>query len=184
MSRSPRRAQEWIQRGARCGMQALLFSIEITRGVAVLCLSQVSELSMKHVLAEQPDFKNEPSAMEMQFAARGDVLLMSVKGHPEIAGKGIEYSWGCSKKYFRKINDCKPTSLHENIKKSMSENNLPLSRVRKFARKAREFARLYYECRGTCIVESHAAVEGMYKKRKTHRSALDMFSNFVDAPHQ
>jgi hypothetical protein len=165
-------------------MQALLFSIEITRGVAVLCLSQVSELSMKHVLAEQPGFKNEPSAMEMQFAARGDVLLMSVKGHPEIAGKGIEYSWGCSKKYFRKINDCKPTSLHENIKKSMSENNLPLSRVRKFARKAREFARLYYECRGTCIVESHAAVEGMYKKRKTHRSALDMFSNFVDAPHQ
>ena len=36
----------------------------------------------------------------------GHVLRMGVKGHPEMAGKGIEYCWGKSKQKFRRdVND-------------------------------------------------------------------------------
>jgi hypothetical protein len=55
----------------------------------------------------------ELSAFEQKFIDRGLVLIMSPKGHPGPAGngKGIEFSWGVSKKYFRKINDCKGKDL-------------------------------------------------------------------------
>ena len=39
------------------------------------------------------DFHREQSALGHLLADRGHVLLMSPKAHPEVAGKGIEYSW-------------------------------------------------------------------------------------------
>ena len=43
------------------------------------------------VMAACPDFKDErPSALEQLVHGRGHILLMSPKGHPELAGKGIE----------------------------------------------------------------------------------------------
>ena len=35
---------------------------------------------------------------------RGHILLMSPKGHPEVAGCGIEFAWGHAKNYFRQNN--------------------------------------------------------------------------------
>ena len=43
------------------------------------------------------------------------ILLMSPKGQPELAGKGIEFSWGVSKEYFRKISNVYGRDLHSNI---------------------------------------------------------------------
>ena len=43
------------------------------------------------------DFAHEKTALEDAFESRGHILRMCVKGHPELAGQGIEYSWGLAK---------------------------------------------------------------------------------------
>jgi hypothetical protein len=52
---------------------------------------------------------------------------MSPKGHPELAGKGIEFSWGVSKKHFRKINNCVGKDLHNSTLKSFTVIDLAQS---------------------------------------------------------
>ena len=68
----------------------------------------------------------------------GDVYHMC---HLELAGQGIEYSWGKAKLTFRRSNDYK--SNDENFSKrlaySLSVDILPLARVRRFARKSNDY---------------------------------------------
>jgi len=90
------------------------------------------------VLANLEDFKSEKSALEELVHSRGHILLMSPKGHPELAGKGVEYAWGAAKLLFRKINDCKVKNMHINILRVMDTDYLTFERCRKFARKARD----------------------------------------------
>ena len=127
-------------------------------------------------------FATEETALQHLVQSRGHILMMSVKGHPEMAGCGIEYCWGKSKHDYRQNNDCVARHLHRNIKNSLSTEGegavLPLARVRKFARKARTYRRIYA---GLAVndPESHAFVERMYKVSKTHRSALDLDFKFI-----
>lgn len=44
-------------------------------------------LSMDHVLGSCPDFHNETSALQTLVEARGHILVMSPKGHCELAGE-------------------------------------------------------------------------------------------------
>ncbi|CAM9599800.1 unnamed protein product, partial [Pylaiella littoralis] len=101
--------------------------------------------NIEKVLQAQPDFKNEKTALKHIVESRGHVLLMSPKCHPEVAGVGIEYSWGFSKQKFRrKHNDENPKNLHANIEKSMcTEEYLTIGRVRRFARRTRDYCRAY-----------------------------------------
>ena len=89
-------------------------------------------LSLRWVLSECWDFAHEKTGLQELVEQRGHILRMCVKGHPEIAGKGIEYSWGRLKqKYRRDVNDRVAAHLHRNIVTSMSrhEKFLPLARV-------------------------------------------------------
>ena len=64
------------------------------------------EKNMEQVLGGLPDFKNERTALQHTVEKRGHILVLSPKFHPEVAGVGIEYSWGMSKlKFRREIND-------------------------------------------------------------------------------
>ena len=65
--------------------------------------------------------------------------MTSPKGHPELAGVGIEYNWGGRKLRFRRDNDCVPKKHSKNAKASFTV--LTLSLVRKYARKARSYPR-------------------------------------------
>ena len=65
------------------------------------------------------------------------------KSHCEIAGMGVEYPWGMSKMHFRRTNDCQPAHLHMDVVNSLSKEVLPLSLVRKSARRTRDFKRAY-----------------------------------------
>ena len=49
--------------------------------------------SMQHVLGQCRDFANKKSAIQEKFRVLGHGLIMSPKGHPELDGKGIEFSW-------------------------------------------------------------------------------------------
>ncbi|CAB1112955.1 unnamed protein product [Ectocarpus sp. CCAP 1310/34] len=74
------------------------------------------DMHVEKVLQALPDFKNERTALQHLVESRGHILLSSPKCHPEVAGVGIEYSWGFSKQKFRrKINDEVPKHLHDNI---------------------------------------------------------------------
>lgn len=65
-----------------------------------------------------PDFANEKTALQHTVESRGHILLLSPKCHPEVAGVGIEYSWGMSKSKFRReINDGVPKNLHANVRR-------------------------------------------------------------------
>ena len=59
---------------------------------------------LRKILLGCEDFKNEVGALEQIVIERGHLLIMSPKGHPELAGVGIEYGWGHAKYLFRKNN--------------------------------------------------------------------------------
>ena len=97
---------------------------------------------------------------------------MSPKGHPELAGKGIEFSWGVSKKYFRKINNCVGKDLHANIMKSFEVLDLTQSmrnsrRTRRY-RDAHDTKRSDYQSH-----DSYLSVEKCVTAHKCHRGMLD-----------
>jgi hypothetical protein len=79
---------------------------------------RTEEWSQRHVLASLPDFEAGLSALEKKYIDRGEIPLFCAKGHPELAGKGVEFCWGVSKRNFRKINDVVAKHLHANIMKS------------------------------------------------------------------
>lgn len=139
------------------------------------------------VLSKLPDFAGERSALQHTVESRGHILLLSPKCHPEVAGVGIEYSWGMSKSKFRReTNDGVPKHLHANIVKSMCrEKILTVGRVRRFARRTRDFCRAYREIAtiegaGGVVPEGKEGIENMRKKHKAHRNILDMEPGFID----
>ena len=116
------------------------------------------------------DFKEEQSAIQKLVEDRGHILLMGVKGHPEMAGVGVEYTWGYSKMVYRRTNTLDPKTLRERAEWTLSPEVMPLDRVRRFARRARSFKRAY-KLLGTRPGEVEVAK--FVKRAKTHRSALD-----------
>lgn len=104
--------------------------------------------------------------------------------HLEFADKGNEYSWGKVKRDFRRYNDSVAKNLHDNVLKLFE--SLLLGRVRKFARKTREYMRAYaksYMRFGATEAdkpEGYHAVLKFVKASKTHRCALDQDYTFVN----
>ena len=131
--------------------------------------------SLPYVLSHCWDFAHEKSALTRLVEARGHILRMCVKGHPELAGVGVEYAWGKAKQMFRRdVNDRVAAHLHKNIVKCFSrlDKFLPLARIRKFARKTRAYRRAYREGQPNSLAD----VEKLVKGYKSHRSA-DVFDN-------
>ena len=120
---------------------------------ADLCAKgKVSEKKIRLKLDSCKDFSTEMTQMQAIAKSLGVQVVITPKAHPEIAGQGIEYSWGYSKLRFRKDNTAaageKVKQLEANIYRSLdinSEHGLNLERVRKFVRKAREYKMVYRE---------------------------------------
>ena len=133
-------------------------------------------MSMDHVLGSCTDFRTEQTALQAMVEARRHILVMSPKGHCELAGQGVEYDWGRQKQHFRRHNKCKTgAGFHALILASMSPRALPLSTSRKFARKARAYRRAYREG----VDNEHAVIEETIKKFRSHRNAVDFAGKFI-----
>lgn len=108
----------------------------------------------------------------------GHILIKSPKCHPEVAGLGIEYSWGLSKmKFKRTINDMQTKNLHANIQKALSRSILSIAQVHKFSRRTRDYRRIYQAIKegmvnNTFDIDSTSfkMLETMRKTYKTHRN--------------
>ena len=168
--------------GKAKGMKQVLWE----RGWYVDGMSSVStdpKQNIEMVLGGLPDFKNERSALQHTVEKRGHILMLSPKFHPEVAGVGIEYSWGMSKlKFRRELNDEIPRHLHQNIVSSMCrETILTLPRIRRFARRTRDYCRAYLKLENDAAgAESKDRIEKMRKTCKAHRNIIDMEPGFID----
>jgi hypothetical protein len=131
--------------------------------------------SMQHVLSQCEDFRKEVTALQEIFRRRGHILVMTPKGHCELAGEGIEYCWGRMKKYFRKNNRCDMRRFNELILQSMARENLSLRTTRKFIRRARTYKMVY----AGGVAREYVDIENMIKQRKSHRNALDFAGKFL-----
>ena len=49
------------------------------------------------------DFEEEETMLQYMGTKMGVVVDRSPKGHAEIAGEGIEYSWGCMKNHYQRV---------------------------------------------------------------------------------
>ena len=127
--------------------------------------------SMQHILGQCRDFANETSALQEKFRVLGHGLIMSPKGHPELAGKGIEFSWGISKKYFRSMPKKTSTGIHQNILKSFSVMDLRQSL--KNSRRTRRYRNAYDNTDGSRDHKCHEDVEKFVRNHKCHRNILD-----------
>jgi hypothetical protein len=54
-------------------------------------------------LSQQPDFKNELTALQHLAKKKGTKVICTPKYHAEIAGEGIEYCWAIAKNWFKRL---------------------------------------------------------------------------------
>lgn len=128
------------------------------------------------------DFYNEPTVLEEIFNSRGMILLLSPKAHPELAGVGIEFSWGMAKKFFRRRN-CQAKRLSGktlNPRVLLALRHVTKANVAAFARRTRRY-RAAYEAvaNSTTLVVEYVAVEKFVKLHKTHRCIMDQETAFL-----
>ncbi len=55
------------------------------------------ETSLKSLMASCTDFEEEETLLQHMGKTMGVVIDQTPRCHAEIAGEGIEYSWGCAK---------------------------------------------------------------------------------------
>ncbi len=98
---------------------------------------------------------------------------------------GIEFSWGLSKRSFRRNNDCVFKNLHKNILNSISADVITPESVFRFARRTREYHRAYWDIFSQDIhedrSEGYELVEKMKKLQKSHRNILDLEASYLKA---
>lgn len=136
--------------------------------------------STKAILAACPDFQNELNLLEQLVADRKHILLSSPKCHPELAGDGVEYGWGQSKRYYRRKNTGSEKEMAQNQQKlvfeSIAPGNIPRIRLMRYSRVAREYKLVYKSELGGGAEFSHARIETkrhaqrLKRKHSDHRS--------------
>lgn len=91
------------------------------------------------------DFANEKCRLEDLVNSYGMSVIMTPKYHAELAGCGIEYSWGAAKSRYRRIPHALKRSkkgFRDSVEEALSV--LSVATIRKCDRKARNYVQAYY----------------------------------------
>ena len=141
-------------------------------------------------LSVLPDYLIEESIFEEEVRKRGHVAILSPPCHPELAGNGIEWTWGFTKKHYRQSNlkhgktkgfDKFVERVLASLKNTPDGNYLPLQRIYRFGRRSRDYGRVY---EGKEPFASKLDIERIRKVVKSHRSAYDGEGRtYVDAEY-
>ncbi len=59
--------------------------------------------SLTYLLSSCKDFEEEESLLQSMGRKMGVLMDHTPKCHCELAGEGIEYTWGSSKNYYRRL---------------------------------------------------------------------------------
>jgi hypothetical protein len=147
----------------------------------------IESLSLKYLMESCHDFQNEVTQLQTIASLYGMRVEMTPKYHAEIAGCGIEYSWGAAKSRYRQIpleKKRKKSDFKEAVRHSIDVLTTPT--VRKCDRKARTYIQAYYYLEVMCQGEvtqpeeqlSLSTIEKVQKDFKVHRSAIDFDRSF------
>ena len=143
--------------------------------------------SLQFLVSNLKDFLEEESMLQSMGNQMGIKIDRTPICHAELAGEGIEYSWGCSKNKYRteplskkKVKE----TYRELVKKCISRDNLTTERVRKFSRRARSYICAYYQMHYADVnpdasVPEQVKIEQLAKSYKTHRSVVDFNYGFI-----
>jgi len=110
------------------------------------------DTSLKHLMANCVDFEEEESLLRSIGTKMGVIVDRTPKCHCELAGEGVEYSWGCAKNEYRR----KPHLLSQ----GGSNSDASAANPRSFS-------------------DVPVKVEKLLKEFKTHRSASDFAKGFI-----
>ena len=168
------------------GILQLLFE----RGCLESPTAKLSKPEAVELLGNMADYLAEENKFTRDVRCRGHRAIMSPIAHPELAGNGIEFAWGFSKLHYRRTNQKKgfTKGMEAFVKRfalccGITNRTADgydcfngLEQTYKFARRARDYARIY---RGGYSVASVIDIERIRKKKKSHRGALDQSTSFV-----
>ena len=140
-------------------------------------------LDMKQVWNRTTTSKSVKSLVEQLINSRGHELLMSAKFHCECAGQGIEYCFGRVKWWYNKYHRHTSDGLREDSAASFLPEVVSIHHMRKFARKCRDYMRVYRATADWVDQGENILVrtENCVKALKTHRCAMDTDLVFVSA---
>jgi len=158
----------------------------------------IPETSLLYLMANCEDFEEEESLLQANGREMGVLVDRTPKCHCELAGEGIEYTWGCSKNYYRALNLQEKRGkdkFRRSVTRCLERDILTTERIRKFSRRARQYICAYYKIAhqdeataseqeaqtATHLDASPIKVEKMVKLFKTHRCAMDFDTNFCKA---
>jgi hypothetical protein len=151
-------------------------------------------MGLREMLAICPDFLHEEGMLEHVAKTLGATVMLTPKCHAEIAGEGVEYMWACAKNTYRNL-PLKEKKGKEQFNKSvrhscLSDKVVTVERVRKFARRARQYLLAYHaidsgnvdkNTQEDCAKYGPVALEKLVSDFKTHRCALDFAYRFIRA---
>ena len=150
--------------------------------------------SLRSIMAKCEDFQNEQTQLQYIAEKIGAKVKLTPKCHPELAGEGIEYSWGFGKRRYRR-----EWAMQDDDKRTVEDflalcraclsnletgDALTKARVRMMAGRARSYIIAYAK-----MAEDQAGSENdpltyaligkMAKQYRAHRSALDFDLKFI-----
>ena len=150
------------------------------------------ELDAELQLSQCRDFCEERSSLEELVTSRGHILLISPKCHPEIAGAGIEYSWGKAKMFYARnnsnISTLKLAEFKSKIVEALDPKVLTMERIWAYERRTRDYCRLYTEIDQKVSNQEikredvdYTMLEKHRKLFKSHRNIKEIEREFIDS---
>ena len=149
--------------------------------------------SLKYLMASCLDFAEEMTALQHVGHTLGVSVLITPKFHAEMAGEGIEYSWGVAKSVYRKMplhSKKGKASFKLLVSECASRDVLTTETVRKLSRRARAYICAYYALHQRKLLNNGddntptltlPLILRLMKVYKTHRAAVDFDAGFVNS---
>ncbi|KAG7339826.1 hypothetical protein IV203_028287 [Nitzschia inconspicua] len=156
------------------------------------------EKSLRSIVGQCTDFQNELTHLQVMANELKVQVMFTPKFHAEMAGEGIEYSWGFAKGSYRRKplqKKRKRVDFEDLVDECTNvETELTKARIRKFSARARAYLCTYHylataEPTSAAIKDNDQEkkqkvpmmdeIERLMKKFKTHRCAFDFDRGFV-----
>jgi hypothetical protein len=131
------------------------------------------------------DFIEEETLLQYHGRLLGVKVERTPKCHPEIAGEGIEYDWGCAKNVYRRapISEKRTkTKFRESVERAMDRTEVltRIERRRLFSKRAREMGSLEGVDDEKKPHMTAYLIEKIVKQYKSHPSASDFDAGFIN----
>ena len=147
--------------------------------------------SLRHIMGMCTDFLNEEGMMQHIAKVLGVKVLLTPKCHAELAGEGVEYVWACAKGAYRNMSLQQKRGkdfFKASVRHCLSKEVITTVRIRKFARRARQYMMAYHaidtkqvdeQTYHDCVKHGPVALTKLIGEFKTHRCVFDFDYKFV-----